>query len=518
MDNKIKKIINILIFSFTSFFLYRLAINHSQYLGFQDENAQMTAGMLINNRFTLYKDIYLNHQPLIYTLSSIIDKVFHPNTIFLLVKRHREIIFLMSIFWNFIFIYSFGNIFIFFFIIFESVKYLFLGNMFLGESISVYPLIYITLMTIQSLIFNKKVSIFNILLISLSIFIIIFTLAPLIPIAIIYTFIWFYILFIKDKKLLYIFILTGLFLTATLFLFWNIPPLDYYREALMNNRYHISSYNLTIFGTITKSLLLPFTVLSPNPGLIQIVLILSFIILFLQYIKLTRKQKIILFTIIFISLLSNNRVYRLAGSEYFGVFHALPWFGTILSIPFILIKKQKDTLKNRSIIITYLLIFTLIVISIIHPNSPFRNKRDVMNDNDINYSKFVTYGSVVNALKKENDRIIAFPFETLIIWQSKAKPATKLIEYYSWSYMTEEGRSDYNNVLLNNPPEFLYYESDKGENSFDALIVETMKKRYTRINHLNKPSNLYILNEKLKEITEKQWQQANYLLFSLPED
>jgi hypothetical protein len=345
-----------------------------------------------------------------------------------------------------------------------------------------------------------------------------FSFAPLIPVVLIYFLLWFVILVRKKYMYLFFFILTGLIFITSLFLFWNIPIFDYIRETIINNKlYQIESYNLTIIGTVYKSFFLVFSAFSISPNLIQIVVMLTVFVIVFQLFFLPKKKVPVLVPLLFLVFLTNTREFSGLKNDYVGIFHALPWFGALLSIPFILFTFKSSSRKRGSIILLFsLVLFSfMFTLSILHPSSPLKNKRDVMNDHDINYSKFVTYGNAVNVLKDNDDRLIAFPFETLILWQSKAKPATKLIEYYSWSYLTKEGRENFINVITKNPPEFLYYEKDRGENPFDIYIQKAIEKEYTQMYHIDKPSYLYVKKSKLNEINLSQWQQAEYYLFSL---
>ena len=69
---------------------------------------------------------------------------------------------------------------------------------------------------------------------------------------------------------------------------------------------------------------------------------------------------------------------------------------------------------------------------------------------------------------------------------------------------------------MNNPPEFFVETGLDLTEELDVLMRRALDTQYTQINHLGKPSRLYILDTKLQNINDIQWEELQYTLFEQP--
>ncbi|MEJ2441813.1 MAG: hypothetical protein P8Y06_02755, partial [Patescibacteria group bacterium] len=231
---KQKKLILVLItliFLLITSFFYE---NKVSYIHFVDEEDNMITGKYLLRGDKIYSDIFEQHQPISYIASAAVQKVTKPSSIFLLIKRHREFVILWSILWSVFLVYRFGLLGLGFSGIFESTKIFLLGNLFLAESLIVYPLVYLVAFALRK---TKKLDSLDIFFLGLVFSFCTFLLAPAWPLI---TFLFLF-LFIRDKlykkwKML----LLGFMLVVLLILpFISVFP-DYFRDIfLFNLKYYI---------------------------------------------------------------------------------------------------------------------------------------------------------------------------------------------------------------------------------------------------------------------------------------
>src|SRR3989344_1765887 len=69
------------------------------YIHFVDEEDNLVLGKYLTRGEKLYSDLFSHHQPLAYIISAGIQKTTDPNSIALLIKRHREFLIVWSAIW-----------------------------------------------------------------------------------------------------------------------------------------------------------------------------------------------------------------------------------------------------------------------------------------------------------------------------------------------------------------------------------------------------------------------------------
>ena len=175
-----KRILLVSILLIFLFITSKAYLNHVFFLDFADEEENFLPGKYIFNGKKLYSDIFVQHQPTAYIISGFIQKIVNPKTISALVKVHRFSIILWSALWGIALTLRFGLPLFIAVLILELAKISLLGNLFLAESLVVYPLIYIGAYTILI----KKDKFIELFFVGLLIAFVFYSLSPLWPLII----------------------------------------------------------------------------------------------------------------------------------------------------------------------------------------------------------------------------------------------------------------------------------------------------------------------------------------------
>ncbi|MEA3355665.1 MAG: hypothetical protein U9Q63_04265, partial [Patescibacteria group bacterium] len=130
-------LIIVLIFSF------RLHNQRALSFHFVDEEDHIATADFINQGMELYKDLSVNHQPLVYLGSSVLQKTTKPSSLYHLIKTHRLAMFVYGAIWSILLVWKFGSIGLIFSLFFEGLKFYGFGNLWLMESMAVYPSVYL---------------------------------------------------------------------------------------------------------------------------------------------------------------------------------------------------------------------------------------------------------------------------------------------------------------------------------------------------------------------------------------
>jgi hypothetical protein len=213
-------------------------------------------------------------------------------------------------------------------IIYELTKLFLLGNIFLPESLVVYPLIWLL-----SIFFlgTKKLKQWELVLSGFSLSAVIFLLAPLWPLALML----FVLLLARSGdrfNTLKLVFLGGLPILALSF--WVSSFLDYLHQAIyINLRYFVP---LTSTEPLTTSLfkafvapVLSFFSQAESAPTLRVIQMLSLLLIFNVFLLIkSRKFSLVIFSVL-VLFLSNLR-YIQPGQEYYRGFHLLPWFATLI--------------------------------------------------------------------------------------------------------------------------------------------------------------------------------------------
>lgn len=496
-------------------FLYKIIIPKTNSFGCFDDCFNYVGGYFILKGKHLYSDIYFNHQFIPAYLSFFIQTITHPQSIYELLLRHRQFILLLGLLFNIIFILRFGPRFIFFSLLFESSKYYLFGTRFLGETIAVYPLIYLAGIAFEK-IRKEKIYKTDYILAPLFAWFVIFSREPY-SIAVI--FILGFFLWGKFKKIKLISILIFLFLTFTGIFYHNFS--DYYFNLITVNTSSVLGSELRnnqVFGIGgIKGFFYPLSLLLPGNWNLFKELLLGIDLVFLGgFFVLLKQKRAKLALLIFLILGLVNLRSGIPGRIYFEAFNDLVWFGVfVFSTVYLL-----EIFKNKKIFIYIFLAFLFAFFIFSRENFRFE-KTDPQTELLTNYGELLQYGEVVKILSYPKDTLFVDGGDDLVYFQSDRISPYK----YSWYTSYMQSFSKFSNERLNmfrtNPPDFYkeYGSCPKKTEITGYSLPDFAKKEYERFYSEGKPTCLFVSKKKLKTITPEQFETAKKWLFELkPKD
>lgn len=510
------KIIVLLILVVVYVVLYKIYIPRVSAFGCFDDCNNFMRGYFVLNGKHLFLEVFSGHQPLGSYLSTLIQFISSPQNIFELVLRHRQFILLLGFLFNSLLIIRFGYKFIFFVIIFELSKFYLFGDRFLAENMIVYPIVY--LMGIVLLKFNqKKVYFFDYLFAALFCWFIVFAREPYIPLAL-----FMYLIFIFYK-----FSLKNAIFSLSIFTLLSLVTIFIHdaKEYFFNVIEFNFIVNVPADATPTGL---------PGPKILQIFFypiyslffgkanIFSYLltgvsfIFCLHFITLIKQRKYKIAAFIFIALgLANIRVV-FPGFIFYYAFHMSVWYGMLIFILiYLLFNETKNKIVFNLSLILLGLIFTIFIFS---PKYFAWEKIDVHAEFITNYGSVLQEGEVIKILSKPDDSLFLDASDDLIYWQSKRFSQYKYAWYTSSMPTFSLFRDERTKMFKNNPPDF-YREYgfcfDKQSEKY-LTLPNFVTNDYIRLESEGRPSCIFIRKDKIKEITQDQWDEAAKWHFSLP--
>lgn len=474
---------------------------------FVDEEDNFVVGNYLLKGEKLYVDIFSHHQPLSYFFSAFIQKATGPNSIFLLVKRHREAIIGWSAIWSFFLVFRFGMPAFFTVVIYELSKIYLLGNLFLVESLVVYPLMYLVGLVLVKRRNNLRN--YELFFAGICFSMLAFLLATLWPLLLVLLFTFFYIS--HEKRRGRFLFLGACLLTALVLL--SIPIRDYFYDTVyINQKYYIphaagyagGGFTVKSFFTPVLSLFLTGNVTAT----LVMIRCVSLLLLFNLFLLIIKKKYYHLLLIFFLLGLANIR-YIAPGSQEYAGFHLLPWFGLLLFITsltsFKLIRNREERFLK---IITISLLLLVLAVSVKYGRERLFVKRDINKDCYVNYSQQFSFGEAVKIMKKPNEKMFVAPDEMLIYWQADIDHAARFTYYYSWMTTVPELKSGVDDMFFNNPPTFWYFKNYKNE-----LGLADNLSNYHRMKKDGADTDLYILFKKKEDLTKEQRDRLSFYGF-----
>lgn len=262
--------------------------------------------------------------------------------------------------------------------------------------------------------------------------------------------------------------------------------------------YHNSYYHESWALTIIKAIFSPILALI-NPGVSPILLVTKTLsLLFLISLGyLVIKKKYLQAGIYFLMLGLTNIRFVEPGSGHYTGFHLLPWYGTLIFVATALyIKKLK---------IAYVILIALALsASISFAKSELFVKKDFSKDYLINYSTHTDIGQIIKIFTKPQDTLFVSPDAWLVYWQSNTNHLPKLFGYYAWMQIMPQIHNKVIQTFKTNPPTFLYCDDCQ-----NAELGQYLNK-YKEIKRYGGKTNLYVLPERLQNLTQTQIDQLRF--------
>ena len=455
---------------------FRLSNQRALSFHFVDEEDHIVTADFMNQGLKLYKDLSVNHQPLVYLGSQVLQKVTQPNSLYLLIKTHRMAMFIYGALWSVVLIWRFGVVGLVFSLFFEGLKYYGFGNLWLMESMAVYPAVYLFGSLIDSWLSNNWPKKWGSIWLGLCSFLVIFNLVPLWPwLAVVWL-----VYLIKNKKQ-FIWQMLGLVI-PTIILFVFVSPVDWFRETINYNVVYAMP-RLSVINTFQDWLKIIFP---PFLALVKLgsyqAKIIAWLFLGLVVSSLIKKKYWLLGLIYLLLILANLRSPN-PEEVFYGGFHLLPWLGMLLVGSLLILKQVKNKWVIAALSIWGLGLF-------FNKNMPYFWQTDSMEEYQINYARFDGLNAKVKKLAKPGDRMAVLTSESLIYWQTGVLPATRQVVYYAWEHDVPRLRKEYQQAFHGgNPPKFIY-----GSNE-----AELVKNQYHQVWENGKPTELFVKIEKCKE-------------------
>lgn len=448
---------------------WRVNQQRSLSLRFVDEDDHVAGADLINRGHKLYEQISTNHQPLVYSFSAAVQQITPSDNLFMLVRRHRQAVWIYGALWSLFLVLSFGRSGLIFVGLFEFLKYGLLGNLLLMESLAVYPAAYL----LSALLFTRRPQPVESLFLGWCSFLIIFNLVPLYP--------WLAMMILRLRPKLRWF-LAGLLL-PTLVLFSFYSPAAWFKETIYNNwLYAVPALNqIQAAGDWFRLVFFPFYAFFISGLQSQFIAMFFTGYLFASWFN---RKLLWLYPLLF---LANNRVLSPDAAYYEG-FHLLPWLGLLIAI---FIHSLKFLPKY---ILAGLGIWSLGLF--LNRSMPYLNRTDPHHEYYVNYSAAEDVNFAVSNVAAAGDRLAVTAYQPLVGWQTNTRPATRQLVYYAWQSGVPELKAEYDQVFSgSNPPEIIYGTNDP------RLLAE----KYVNVLRWGQPTELFLRRDKFDSITAFQW-------------
>lgn len=472
---------------------------------FVDEDDNFVTGTWILKGKKIYKDFFMQHQPIPTIISAVIQKIDPVNSIFLVVKRHREFVFIFSLLSFVLLTFRFGMVGFITAILYELSKFTLLGNLFLAESLVVPAVLYCIGSITSALTGHKHFSLFDLIIISFSLVYITFSLLPIFPFVIVSLIVLFTMLNGK-LRLRFLSILGFIIFVIIILLSRFISFEPYLEDTISINMFEFAPYEIKDHFIIAffKIILFPFIVLSyPHKDFYLLLQIISVIFVFsLIVLLIKRKFKISLITyFLFISLMLRPWSY----DTLYSGFHFIPAFAAIIWLSLFVMDHAKTVLKTSYQKIIVPVMVLILVWSFVRYGLKELNTRTNQYDSWYShYSPYFDYGETVRLLSLPQDTLMINPDASLIYWQSGLLPNSQFFFIYSFMYKSKK----MNNLLINgfskNFPVFIYTEQELEKDP----LFSRFSGDYTRVYQNKKSSRLYIRNENIKKISEEAWKSV----------
>lgn len=441
---------------FLALFSAYLYLKKTASFRFFDEENNIVAGYFMTQGRALYKDIFMNHNPLPLVISQILQSIFRSDTLFELVKLHRVYMIVFGLAANTLLLIRFRTKALLFVGVYEFLRFYISGQMFLAEGMIAYMFAYYVFLLSEKYYQDKDSHVSTAELIISSVLFVFISLSrePYVPlVAILYA-----LVLIKCKAKIHVIfaiLLSGL----SIFLFMLQYDLgEFYKQVFILNKQFAyeeskSQGGLQIFSGITQLYQYVFAAIDLNKPLYIVLGIINIAFIFLTTkIVLARKGVFhkIFICAVFVSLLfiSGMRNFS-AGVEWYGMYRSIPYIVIILAF-------VSSSISHK---LNLVLLTIVLVLAFTHPRSHFIERRVNADEYYINYSTTTTDGVVLESLCKNIvgctlhiDDIYVYPYIV-----SKIKPSSGYALYYPVQRAFLDFKSIRETDLLQNPPT-LYYD------------------------------------------------------------
>lgn len=456
----------------------------------------------------LFSEVFFNHMPLMAYISSAIQFVTKPDSLYMLLYQHRMFMIYAAIVSDIVLVLRFGFAGFGFAVLYESTKGFLFGERFLAEGLIIYPVAYLFGVSWERLR-GKRIAFFELLVTAILTWFVVFMREPYIPLAVAL-----FAVIIWSKRAIVASRLTVVFLIAlSLLMIFAHDHSEFWFNVVTVNMQSVmateaAAANLRGLG-ILQIFLYPFTVYFGGQWnmfrLVEASLAGVLILVgLLAYIRVPAYRRRVVFAFLILGLANVRPV--VPGTVYYGMFHHIQWYGlAIIALLFLL-----EDLWNRRIFRAFvtgsIVLFAAICIwMLVSPGSYLGERVNRQTEITTNYAQYYAPGETVRRLSDEKDTLFLEEWDDLIYWQAKRLSPYRYAWYTSVMPQFEKYRSAREEMFEKNPPTFYY-----GKCTGDALssLPKYEEKNYIRLQAAGKPSCLWVLRTKYDNITPDQWRSV----------
>ncbi len=394
---------------------------------FFDEENNIVAGYLMHQGRDLYREIFMNHNPLPIFISKAIQDTFPIHTLFELIKYHRIFMIVFAFIFNALLVVRFRARALLFIFVYEFIKFYLSGQMFLAEGLIAYPIAYIVMLLSQSVIRKVKIQSYDVVICSCLCVGILLSREPYIPVTLL---LYGIVLLRSASKRIAFWCATASAISIVVYMV-QFDLSEYIRQVVRLNQSLAqgdlkAQSNLQAFSGILQ--LYQYLRVGVNFDK-PLYMVLSVIVLLLipSVYKLTQQYrntiKLVGLGVFFVILfLAGIRNYG-AGSEWYGMYRSIPYIAILLSF-------VSSALSPR---VSFGTVLIVLAIAILHPRSHLREPRDNAREYYINYSQSNQVGQVLQLLCRNYgskcllhiDDIDVYPY-----WVSGLPPVYRYVFHY----------------------------------------------------------------------------------------
>lgn len=483
--------------------LYKIYIGRINSFGCFDDCMNFGAAYFMLQGRELYSEIFFNHQPLMAHASYIVQALTHPASIFELLTRHTQALFIVGFISSLALIKRFGTGALLFVIFYETSKFYLFGNRFIAESFIVYPLVYMA-----GLIYYKyqKKKIYNLeyIISGLLTWIIVFSREPYIPLALAS-----FALIIGRPNNTYKKISLILCIVLSLCTVLILPLNEYWYSIFtvsLSGQGAAEVQNISPLLKFLQVFFYPILVFFGGPwNEFRLLLAGSALVYIILFGRLVLQKKYTITLIIFI-LLALANIRPVAPSViYYEAFHLIQWFGLLLIFTGLMLSDYMKESKKAYILVAVLIVTFLIYL--FHPDTFLRKQSTPEAEFLTNYGETLEVGEVIKSLSTPDQTFYLDHGDHLNLGYIAAG---RLSPYkYSWYVYIAPRFSRYTDarreMIQNNPPDFWYY----GQSPPEEL--------YTQIYKQGNPSPLFIKNTVLENISPEAWKKVESFGYEQPD-
>lgn len=500
----IKRAVFCILFIPIWFYLRRIYRDRLGAFGCFDDCFNIMAGYFIGQGKHLYSEIFFNHQPIPAYISFFIQTIYHPQSIYELIYRHRMTLIGYFALADVFLTLRFGLPGFAFALLYETTKGYVFGERFLAESMIVYPLVYLLGLAWMSL-GKKHITAIELLIASVAAWFVIFSREPYIPLA---SFLYLIICvrYWPRSRLSFFLVILLSLMTVVAFGFgeywWNVVSVNLTTNAGSEIRTH------GLNGTgIFSIFLYPIRIFFDRGGAwnnfrwievaISATLLLSSVII--VYFHRQRWKYVIL---IFLTLGIANIRPVTPGTVYYVAFHHLVWYA--LAIAGVVLFLHHFQQSNRTLaFIGWITYGSLVLYAVFSPNSYLYEKVDRPAQFGTGYGHYITQGEIIRRLSDPTQTLFLEEWDDLIYWQAKRPSAYPYSWYTSVMHVFPVYRRARDTMFTDHSPDFYYGQCDRTGASHSLPI--NRQKDYVQLAQGGESMCLFVKKSIALTIPDERW-------------